>query len=238
MTFWVDPAILHRPGNAGRAHDHPVLHLLPSLDDAARPARWRRLGHIPGNTGDRTHARTRRRRGMTRFDCGTRAILSRWTRRFTDRSRPWTPTPPDCTTATSSGLKQPYHLVDPSPWPLDGSVGRGTLTVLGIIHRRPFRQLRKVWLAAGLAIVIATMALWWRDVLKESRTPGLHTPVVRLGLALRHDAVHRQRGHVLRRLLLGVLPLRPVPEHVLDAPAPPSGRRRASRRSTRSTCRS
>ena len=26
------------------------------------------------------------------------------------------------------------------------------------------------------------MALWWRDVLKEGHVPGLHTPVVRLGL--------------------------------------------------------
>jgi len=26
------------------------------------------------------------------------------------------------------------------------------------------------------------MVMWWRDVLRESRTPGLHTPIVRLGL--------------------------------------------------------
>ncbi len=31
------------------------------------------------------------------------------------------------------GLKQPYHLVNPSPWPLTGSLGAG-LTVVGIIH--------------------------------------------------------------------------------------------------------
>ena len=30
------------------------------------------------------------------------------------------------------GLKQPYHLVDPSPWPIIGAVG-GFLVVLGII---------------------------------------------------------------------------------------------------------
>ena len=32
----------------------------------------------------------------------------------------------------SSGLKQPYHLVDPSPWPIIGALGGG-LTVFGII---------------------------------------------------------------------------------------------------------
>jgi cytochrome c oxidase subunit 3 len=31
-------------------------------------------------------------------------------------------------------------------------------------------------------MVGATMTFWWRDVLKESHTPGLHSPVVRLGL--------------------------------------------------------
>jgi cytochrome c oxidase subunit 3 len=34
----------------------------------------------------------------------------------------------------------------------------------------------------GLALVLFTMAGWWRDVIKESSTPGLHSAVVRLGL--------------------------------------------------------
>ena len=33
------------------------------------------------------------------------------------------------TTIEHSGLKQPYHLVDPSPWPIIGAVG-GALVVL------------------------------------------------------------------------------------------------------------
>ncbi len=82
-------------------------------------------------------------------------------------------------TATSSGLKQPYHLVDPSPWPLMGAAGGG-LTVLGIIFAAHYGEYG--FLVAGLALVLLTMALWWRDVLRESRVAGLHTPVVRLGL--------------------------------------------------------
>jgi cytochrome c oxidase subunit III len=34
----------------------------------------------------------------------------------------------------------------------------------------------------GAIVVLSTMFFWWRDVIRESRTPGLHTPVVRLGL--------------------------------------------------------
>jgi cytochrome c oxidase subunit 3 len=81
--------------------------------------------------------------------------------------------------ATSSGLKQPYHLVDPSPWPLVGSIAAG-LTVFGIIQAAHFGDY--LFLYLGLAGVLVTMFLWWKDVLKESRTPGLHTAIVRLGL--------------------------------------------------------
>ena len=79
----------------------------------------------------------------------------------------------------SSGLKQPYHLVDPSPWPIIGAVGGG-LTVLGIIWVAHYGEY--FFLILGALVVLATMFLWWRDVLKESRTAGTHTPVVRLGL--------------------------------------------------------
>jgi cytochrome c oxidase subunit 3 len=81
--------------------------------------------------------------------------------------------------AGASPYKHPYHLVDPSPWPLVGAFSGGTL-VTGIIL---FAHYGWVWpLAAGVFGVLATMFLWWRDVLKESRTPGLHSSVVRLGL--------------------------------------------------------
>src|ERR1700758_4900756 len=81
--------------------------------------------------------------------------------------------------ATSSGLKQPYHLVDPSPWPIIGAVGGG-LTLTGIILAAHYGSY--LMLIAGEIIVLGVMFVWWRDIIKESRTPGLHTPVVRLGL--------------------------------------------------------
>ena len=78
-----------------------------------------------------------------------------------------------------SGLKQPYHLVDPSPWPICGALGGGVV-VFGIVtaaHTGSY-----IPLAIGLVLLLTTMMLWWRDVLKESRTPGMHSPVVRIGL--------------------------------------------------------
>jgi cytochrome c oxidase subunit 3 len=83
------------------------------------------------------------------------------------------------TLPAGSGLKQPYHLVSPSPWPLAGAVGGG-LTVLGIIFAAHYGSY--ALLVIGLAAVLATMFVWWRDVVRESRMAGVHTPVVRLGL--------------------------------------------------------
>jgi len=92
-------------------------------------------------------------------------------------------TTPDMTAQTASEppapYKHPYHLVDPSPWPLVGSLAGGAL-VLGIILQAHYGQ----WwmLALGVAGLLATMFFWWRDIIREARTPGIHTPVVRIGL--------------------------------------------------------
>jgi cytochrome c oxidase subunit 3 len=79
----------------------------------------------------------------------------------------------------ASPYKHPYHLVDPSPWPIAGAFAGGAW-VLGIIL---YAHHGSYWmLALGTLAVLGTMFFWWRDVLKESNTPGLHSPVVRLGL--------------------------------------------------------
>jgi cytochrome c oxidase subunit III len=75
--------------------------------------------------------------------------------------------------------KHPYHLVDPSPWPIVGAFA-GAALVIGIILVAHYGT---YWmLAIGVAGVLATMFFWWRDVIIESRTPGMHTAVVRIGL--------------------------------------------------------
>jgi cytochrome c oxidase subunit 3 len=52
--------------------------------------------------------------------------------------------------------------------------------VLGIILWAHYGS--KFVFMLGLAGTLATMFFWWRDVVKESQTPGLHTPIVRIGL--------------------------------------------------------
>jgi cytochrome c oxidase subunit 3 len=75
--------------------------------------------------------------------------------------------------------KHPYHLVDPSPWPLIGSFSGGAL-VFGIVL---WAHNNTHWMfGLGLLGVLSTMFFWWRDVVKEARTPGLHSPIVQIGL--------------------------------------------------------
>ncbi|MGH7067357.1 MAG: cytochrome c oxidase subunit 3 [Acetobacteraceae bacterium] len=80
---------------------------------------------------------------------------------------------------TSSGLKQPYHLVDPSPWPIVGAFF-GALTLVGIIIVGNYDNF--TLLVIGALGVLFVMFMWWRDVIRESHVPALHTPIVRLGL--------------------------------------------------------
>ncbi|MEM1389758.1 MAG: cytochrome c oxidase subunit 3 [Pseudomonadota bacterium] len=81
-------------------------------------------------------------------------------------------------------VKHDYHLVNPSPWPLIGSVAIIVLMVGAVIYMKGMFGLEKgnmTVMLAGLGLVLFTMAGWWREVIKEGRT-GDHTPVVEIGL--------------------------------------------------------
>jgi cytochrome c oxidase subunit 3 len=83
------------------------------------------------------------------------------------------------THAHDSHAKHPYHLVDPSPWPVVGSIAAGVLTV-GLVL---FMHGGATWVwPIGLALVLVTMFFWWRDVVREGTFKGFHTPVVQIGL--------------------------------------------------------
>ncbi len=74
--------------------------------------------------------------------------------------------------------KHPYHLVSPSPWPAVGAVATFTAAVGAITYMHG----GSIWLVVpGLLGILYTMAMWWRDVIKES-DQGFHTSVVQLGL--------------------------------------------------------
>jgi cytochrome c oxidase subunit 3 len=81
----------------------------------------------------------------------------------------------------SVSQKHPYHLVDPSPWPLLGSLGALASTIGGVMYMHYFTG-GGTLLSLGLGMILYTMFVWWRDVIRESTYEGHHTFVVQLGL--------------------------------------------------------
>jgi cytochrome c oxidase subunit III len=90
----------------------------------------------------------------------------------------------------SDEVKHDYHLVDPSPWPIVGSVA-AFMTAVGAIAwfqtikgAPPLFGIFSDWylFAGGAALLIYTFIAWWRDIINESVVRGDHTPVVKLHL--------------------------------------------------------
>ena len=135
-----------------------------------------------------------------------------------------------------------YHLVDPSPWPIVGSVSAFMLAVGLISWMHHMFAAAPCIFAAGAIGVLYTMVGWWRDVVREAELQGRPHPRGADLASLRHDPVHRLRGDVLRRLVLGLFQHRAVPGRRRTRSRAPNcsaacGRRRASRPSIRGTCR-
>nr|DBA44223.1 TPA_asm: cytochrome c oxidase subunit III [Cyathermia naticoides] len=78
-------------------------------------------------------------------------------------------------------LRNPFHLVDYSPWPLTASVGTLFLTI-GVISWT--RNMSPIGMIMGLMLILLTMFQWWRDVVREGAFQGCHTTNVYKGLCL------------------------------------------------------
>ncbi len=72
-----------------------------------------------------------------------------------------------------------YHMVDPSPWPALAALSALALTG-GLVM---FMHDAGPWvMVLGILMMLYTMFVWWRDVVREATFEGQHTPVVQLGL--------------------------------------------------------
>ena len=81
-------------------------------------------------------------------------------------------------------VRHDYHLLNPSPWPLVGSIGGLVLALAFVVWKKGLFGLDAgtTWpFFIGAGLVAYTMIGWWRDVIQESRK-GEHTPVVQIGL--------------------------------------------------------
>ena len=76
-------------------------------------------------------------------------------------------------------VRNPFHLVEYSPWPLVGSLGAFFLTV-GLASW--FHRYGIVCLYFGFFLIFLTMVQWWRDIVREGLYQGFHTGQVSVGL--------------------------------------------------------
>lgn len=75
-----------------------------------------------------------------------------------------------------SQKNHPFHILEPSPWPLLCSLG-AFLSAVGVVlfaHNHG-----SMAMYCGLVLLGGTLVFWWRDVIRESKTE--HTPQVRHG---------------------------------------------------------
>jgi cytochrome c oxidase subunit 3 len=79
--------------------------------------------------------------------------------------------------------KHPFHIVDPSPWPLLTSFSVFS-TVIGLILYMHFYQKASFVLSWSFFAVILCTTFWWRDVVREATYEGKHTSYVRQNLKL------------------------------------------------------
>ena len=72
-----------------------------------------------------------------------------------------------------------YHMVEPSPWPALGAFAALVMAFGAIL----FMHDVTVWIMLiGMVLVLYTMFVWWRDVVREGQFAGDHTSVVQIGL--------------------------------------------------------
>jgi len=61
----------------------------------------------------------------------------------------------------------PFHLVEPSPWPLTSSIALLTTTIAGVMYFNNYAN-GGLFLTLGLIATVSSMFLWFRDIIIES----------------------------------------------------------------------
>src|SRR3954465_4490165 len=82
--------------------------------------------------------------------------------------------------ATAQVKHHDYHLVDPSPWPIVGSVSAFIMAVGAITWMHHMFAAAPGIFGIGPIGVPHPMGSWWRGVIREAQYKGDHTRVVQI----------------------------------------------------------
>ena len=85
----------------------------------------------------------------------------------------------------TTGKPHPYHLVNPSIWPLVGAIAAGLLAMGAVFYMHEVKvgdfEIGLKGVFFGFAAVLAVMFFWWKDVIFEAVTEKAHSSVTRVG---------------------------------------------------------
>ena len=82
--------------------------------------------------------------------------------------------------ATAHANHHDYHLVNPSQWPIVGSIAVFFMAVGAISWMHHSYGAAPIVFGIGVVGVLYTMASWWMDVIREAQFEGDHTRVVQI----------------------------------------------------------
>jgi len=77
----------------------------------------------------------------------------------------------------------PFHLVDPSPWPIITSTAAFGMTTGSVMFFHGYNG-GQFLMSLSLFFLVFMMFTWWRDVIRESTFEGQHTKPVEYGLRM------------------------------------------------------
>jgi len=83
----------------------------------------------------------------------------------------------------SQNIKHNFHLVDYSPWPIITAFSVFYMLTGAVLYMHSF-VLGTYLLPLGFLFVIASMGVWWRDVIREATFEERHTKAVQKGIRL------------------------------------------------------
>jgi cytochrome c oxidase subunit 3 len=79
--------------------------------------------------------------------------------------------------------KYPFHIVDPSPWPLFAAIGAFSSTMGGVAYFQGYCN-GSLAVFVGQVIILYAMYVWFRDIIREGTFQGHHTIAVQQGLLM------------------------------------------------------
>lgn len=84
-----------------------------------------------------------------------------------------------------SGKHHPFHMPNPSIWPMLGAFAAGLLAICAVMymHKAEWHgiQIGLKGVFLGFAAVLAVMWVWWRDIIKEAFVEKAHSPITKIG---------------------------------------------------------